>query len=238
MKRWRTRSGIRGAVTNWSSGRPNTYLGTIHAPRRAARKTRSAVCVASTAMSIAELPIPSTTHPLAGEQLRVVARVVVRVHLHAREVVGPGEGGLRPARVPVVAVGDQQRAVLAHLPRVERHPPAAVDRLRALDPGLERDPLAQAEVVDVGVEVRGHLRVVREVRIVGRHREVRVGHPVARGVDVQGLVGARHPVGVAEDPVPADAVGLLEAVEGDPAPRERLDRRDPGRAGPDHTRRS
>ena len=67
VKRWRTANGTRGVVTIWSSGRPNTYFGTTHAPRRAARKTRSADWLASTAMSIAELPIPSTTTRLSGK---------------------------------------------------------------------------------------------------------------------------------------------------------------------------
>ena len=44
-----------------SIGRPKTYFGITHAPRRAARKVRRATNDDSTAMSIAELPIPSTT---------------------------------------------------------------------------------------------------------------------------------------------------------------------------------
>jgi hypothetical protein len=48
-------------VEYWSSGRPKTYLGSTHAPRRAARCTDAAVNDASTAMSMAELPMPSTT---------------------------------------------------------------------------------------------------------------------------------------------------------------------------------
>ncbi len=44
-------------------------------------------------MSIAELPIPSTTTRLSRKQLRVVAEVVVRVHLHARERSAPGNAG-------------------------------------------------------------------------------------------------------------------------------------------------
>ena len=163
---------------------------------------------------------------LAGEERRVVAEVVVRVHLDALEDVhalegrpaaGPSGGRWRPAA----------RGSRAVSPVSSAHPPAALVRLRVLDAGVERDPLAQAEVVDVGVEVGRDLGVVREVRIVGRHREVRVGHPVAARVDVQRAVGRGHPVGVAEDPVAAHAVGLLEAVERDPALRERLDRGDP-----------
>ena len=178
---------------------------------------------------------PEHDDALAGEQRGIVAEIVVRVHLDALEDVVALERGLGPARVPVVAVGHQQRSIRPLLAGLEPHPPALRGRLRVLDPGLERDPLAQAEVVDVGVEVGRDLRVVREVRIAGRHREVRVGHPVARGVDVQRAVGRRHPVGVAEDPVPAHAIGLLEAVERDSALRERLDRGDPRGPRADHT---
>ena len=64
-------------------------------------------------------------------------------------------------------------------------------------------------MVDVVVEVARDVRVVREVGIRLRHREVRVLHALARGVDVQRAVGRRHPVAVAQHPVAADAVGLL-----------------------------
>jgi hypothetical protein len=80
---------------------------------------------------------------------------------------------------------------------------AARHRLHAR---VEEDVIAEAEVVDVGVEVRGDLRVVRVVGVVGRHREVRVGHAIARRVDVQVAVGGRRAVAVVEDPVAADAV--------------------------------
>jgi hypothetical protein len=102
-----------------------------------------------------------------------------------------------------------------------------------LDARLELDAIAEAEVIDVAVEVLGDLAVMREVGIRRRHREVRVLHPLARGVDVQRAVGRRHAVLVAEDPVAADAVGLLEAVERDPALVQRLGGGDAGRSGAD-----
>ncbi len=38
MTRWRIGHGMRGSfLSTWSIGRPKTYLGRIHAPRRAAR---------------------------------------------------------------------------------------------------------------------------------------------------------------------------------------------------------
>ena len=147
----------------------------------------------------------------------------------------PGNARLGPARVPVVAVGDEQHVVArACTPAssVSSQPPSARSSARAI--GVSKRILSRKpKRVDVGVEVRRDLRVVREVRVRPRHREVRELHAVARRVDVQVAVGGRHPVAVAEDPVAADAVGRLEAVERDPALVQRLGGRDPGRAGAD-----
>ena len=170
--------------------------------------------------------------PLAVELALVL--VVVGVDLLDLRAVGAGEGGLGPAHVPVVAVGDEHRVVAVGLAGVGAQRVDAVGvALDVLDAGLEADAVAEAEVVDVAVEVRGDLRVVREVRVVGRHREVRVLHALARRVDVQRAVGAAHRVLVAEDPVAADAVGLLVAVERHAALVQRLGDGDAGRAGSD-----
>ena len=75
-----------------------------------------------------------------------------------------------------------------------------------LDPRIERDLLAQAEVIDVAVEVLLDVGVMREVRIAARHREIGVGHALARDVDEQVPVGGRHPVAIAEHPVAPDLV--------------------------------
>jgi hypothetical protein len=164
--------------------------------------------------------------------------VVVGVHLGAGERVVPGEARLGPARVPVVAVGDEQGVEALGRPVVELELPHAVGAAAGvLDARPEADRLAQAEVVGVGVEVLGDLGVVRVVRIRRRHREVRELHPLARRVDVQAAVGRREPVAVAEDPDAADPVGGLEHRVRDAALAQRLRRRDPGRARADHRRR-
>ena len=174
---------------------------------------------------------------LVAEEVRVVALVVVRVHLHALEGLGAGEGGLGPARVPVVAVGDEQRVVAVRLAVLQRDLPDAVGAARgALDAGLEADAVADAEVVDVVVEVLRDVGVVGEVGIGLRHREVRVLHALARGVDVQRAVGGGHPVGVAPHPVAADAVGLLVGGDVVAALGQGLDGGDAGGAGADDAR--
>ena len=80
-------------------------------------------------MSVAELPIPSTTTVLPA---RTLGRpVVVGVDLLARERLAARERRLRPARVPVVTVGDQDVVVVPGLDRpgivaaTDRHVPAA-----------------------------------------------------------------------------------------------------------------
>jgi hypothetical protein len=104
---------------------------------------------------------------------------------HAAELVAADERGPGPAGVPVVAVGDDEHVVgapgtarVGQLPRRVRPLPGVLHR------GLEADAVAEAEVVDVAVDVGGDVGVVREVGIALRHREVRVLHPVARPIDV------------------------------------------------------
>lgn len=81
---------------------------------------------------------PQDHDALAGED-RVVD-VGVRMQLAAVERVCSWERRFGPARIPVVAVGDQQRVVAAALARVELDRPHAV-RVAAgvLDAGLEGD---------------------------------------------------------------------------------------------------
>ena len=98
---------------------------------------------------------PSTSTRLPTQHLGLA--VVVGVHLLAGELLGAREGRLGPARVPVVAVGDQHGAVAAGLAARRRRPrPSPPTRRRPARPrdlGAEADPLAQAEVVHVVVEV-------------------------------------------------------------------------------------
>jgi hypothetical protein len=188
-------------------------------------------------------------HALAREHVR--GPVVVRVQLLPRERLAAREARLRPPRVPVVAVRDDHVVVVPRLrhPRVVERPqrdvvPAVAGRAppglggRAcrdhLDHlGAERDPLAQAEVLDELVEVRRDLPVARVVRKRLGHREGGVLHRGARGVDVQRAVRRADAVVVLVAPVAADRRAHLEAVEVDPAGGEDLGGGDAGRAGAD-----
>jgi hypothetical protein len=102
---------------------------------------------------------------------------------------------------------------------------------------LELDPLQQPERVGVRVEVGLDLGVVREVRVVRRHREVLERQPVLAGVDVQRPVRTAVPVGVAERPVAADPVGGFEAGVRHPVVAEHLAGGQPADPGADHRRR-
>ena len=110
---------------------------------------------ASTAMSVAELPIPSTSTRLPAQHLGLA--VVVDVNLLALELVRSREGRFGPARVPVVPVGDEHRAVAMRLALALRvldgDLPLALDGLDAHHLGAKPDLLPQPEVVDVVVEV-------------------------------------------------------------------------------------
>jgi hypothetical protein len=173
--------------------------------------------------------------PLAREDVRLA--VVVHVDLLAAELLGPRESGFGPTRVPVVPVGDEDGAIaiglLVAVSVGDGHLPLPLDRLRAEDLGAEANLLAEAEVIDVFVEIGGHLEVVRVVRIVIRHRQRLEGHHPPRGVDVQRAVRRRHPVVVFEAPVPPDLRALLKAVERNPACLQNLAGDDAGGARPD-----
>ena len=72
---------------------------------------------------------------------------------------------------------------------------------------------AQAEAVDIGVEIVGDLRMVRIVGIIRRNRKILELHAMLRGVDVQRLVAGAAAVGILVDPIAADHARHLEAVE-------------------------
>jgi hypothetical protein len=163
---------------------------------------------------------------------------VVDVDLLALELPRAGKRRLGPARVPVVAIGDQHGAIAVALAvavaRLDRHLPLAVNWRDAEHLGAEADLLAQGELIYIVVEVASDLEVVRVVRIVIRHRVGLVGHQPARGVDVQRAVCRGEFIVVFVAPVAAHLGALLEAVEGDPASVQHLARGDAGGAGTDN----
>ena len=54
-------NGRRDGRVTWSAGLPRAYFGSTHWPRRWEMTAERATLAASTAMSIAELPAPTTT---------------------------------------------------------------------------------------------------------------------------------------------------------------------------------
>ena len=220
----------------WSTGLPKMYLGMIQTP--GARPGR---CARRRRRSRRRCPSPSC--PCPGPPLACPRRSSCRCRSGRASAPGrtcPTPG--TPVRASGYSSGGRWRPAgrrsMRVSPRVELDRPRRRPHRAATcsTPVSKRDQLAQAEVVDVFVEVRCDLRVVGEVRVGGRHREVRVLHARARGVDEQVAVGGGHAVGVFEHPVAADTVGLLKAVERDPALVQRLHRGDPRGAGADHAR--
>src|SRR5215207_9346922 len=101
--------------------------------------------------------MPDRERPLAGERPpKPLTRCYDRRRQALRRPLEPGG----PARVPVVAVGDDQDRVLAFLAATERHPPVMRGEAdRAGDLSVEGDPLPEAEAVGILVEVPGHQAV-------------------------------------------------------------------------------
>lgn len=83
--------------------------------------------------------------------------------------------------------------------------PVGLDRGDREDLGVEVDQVIVAVVACIGFDVRADLIAPRKVRVIGRHRKAFEEGHIARGDQVQRLV-----VGV---PVPADPIGLLEALD-------------------------
>lgn len=135
--------------------------------------------------------------------------IIVGVHLGAVEM--PRDGWIGPTRIPVVPVRHHQRVEVLDAAIAELDLPAA-RRLpfAAHDGGPEAYGVAQTEMVHEGFEIRRHLGMAGEIRIVRWHREIPKRHLARRGVDMQRTVGRGFAVVgdvVLEGPHAADAVG-------------------------------
>ena len=131
-----------------------------------------------------------------------VVAVVVGVQLRALEVLAAGERRLGPARVPVMAVGDEQHVVVG-----------AARRRRRSAPSRRRRAARRARSASRSGSCRGSRTCRRRTRSTPRSAcgagspgttrgigKSEYCHAVARGVDVQVAVGGRHPVAVARRP--------------------------------------
>src|SRR5687768_902229 len=130
-----------------------------------------------------------------------------------------------------MAVGDDDRAIAAHLAGRERDLP--VVRRKWADTryfAAEADMRPHAEAVAVGFQMREDFAVGEKVRLVGRHREVGIAETVAARVDVEAAVGRRHLVVVLVAPHTADAGAGLEDLERHAAVLQRLRGYEPRRA--------
>jgi len=145
---------------------------------------------------------------------------------------GPGAGKLG---APVVPDSDDHVRVASGRAIGKRDGPHPVWLgLKPLDRGAEPDQLAQRERVGVSAQVRGHVAVVGEVAVRGRHWEARVPHAQPRDVGAQRCVGRGQPVVVFVPPEAADLRSALEALDGDAALAQRLQDGETRGASADH----
>jgi hypothetical protein len=123
---------------------------------------------------------------------------------------------VRDLGIPVVPVGDNKAGVgRAGGPlwsaRRDLPPRTAVDRFGAVDGGGEADDVVEPEVLRVALEVLEQVAVVRVIRPVVRHREVRV---LREGLARDRVSRRVHPaVRLEVVPVAAHLVLALEALD-------------------------
>ena len=190
----------------WSAGLPSSRLGITQLPCRTDSSVRSATCETSVAMSIALLPIPTTSTLLPRKSPRSL--VVERVQLLAVEVARVRRVG--PLRHLVVAVGDHEHVEALALAVRELELPAAVGAsARARTPAPSRIRVAQPEALGVVLEVAPDGVAARVVRRARRASGARRTRCAARLRDqVQRAVGGGRPR--PQRPHAADARAALE----------------------------
>ena len=113
--------------------------------------------------------------------------------MHLDAIKFPFERGRRPAWRPVMSIAHEENIVIVDILRrsagggpVQRHFPGTILHSVYMGDGcVEGHFLTQSEVIQIGVEVIQHLRMVRKVRIVIRDREVLELHTVFGCIDVQ-----------------------------------------------------
>jgi hypothetical protein len=142
----------------------------------------------------------------------------------------PGTSGT--FSIPEVPVGDEHPVVVDASPvsSVTVHPadptaPSVAIGTTEGDPGLEADDLVMPVLAGVRLDVGADLVAAREVRVVAG-----IGKSSKKVMSLEGDQVERVVVGV---PVPADPVGLLEAVDLVARLAEMLQGGDAGCAGPD-----
>src|SRR5262249_18305274 len=104
-----------------------------------------------------------------------------------------GEARFRPTRVPMMAIADEQRIVVAGLASRQAETPDAIGQTLGGDYfGVEGDQRPETEMVTIVRHVFRHMAVVRivgQVRIAHRDREVVELETLLRGIDMKGTIG-------------------------------------------------
>jgi hypothetical protein len=141
----------------------------------------------------------------------------------------------RQLRLPEHAGRDHGGAESAHGSVVQGNAPGSVGLpLEPLHRHTEPDGGAQPKGARIGVQVGGHLAVMREVAVLGRHRETRVLHAQAGDVRAERRVRRREAAVVLVAPEPAHVRAPLETLGRDTLLPQRLQDRKPRRPSPDY----
>jgi hypothetical protein len=132
----------------------------------------------------------------------------------------------------MVAIGDDKCVIEAALAIRQTDLPAVVGKPAGRDDfGVEADSGAQTELVDIGFEVAGHLRMMRKVGEIPWHREIAEGAAIPRRIQAERAISSG--AAIAEGPDPADPSRFLETLEGDSAVRKSLGGGKPAWSGAD-----
>src|SRR6266705_2311051 len=151
-----------------------------------------------------------------------VWRLIVMA-VDGRPIKGAFKRRLRPARIPVMAVGYQQGAVAMGRTILKGDlPPTFLQRLGSSNGGLKTNMWLDVEVFSIIVEVLGNVSVMGENWIMVGHRVVGVLHALLRGIDEERFVSAGHAIGVLIEPIPTNAITRLIAVKRDAMVLENL----------------
>ena len=116
----------------------------------------------------------------------------------------------------MVAIGDDKCLTEAALAIRQTDLPVVVSKPPGRDNlGVEANSRAEVELVDIRLEIAGHLRMMRKVREIPWHREIVETAPIPRRIQAKRAISRG--AAIAEGPDPADLYRLLETLEGDVA---------------------
>src|SRR5215471_4288939 len=171
---------------------------------------------------------------VAGADHEHALALELLLRLHVMRMQGLAVEGARiagPARLPVMAVGDDETIVEARLCfALDLNAPASLDTVGRHDPGIEGYAVVKLERARIGAEILLRLRAAHVMRPFLREGEIRIARQLLRRVEKGRTVDR---VRACRVPDAADIGERLEAVEWDSAFGEGLGHSKSAGAGAD-----